>query len=438
MDELLNEKAELKKELELIRSKITELENYLIPDDIDILTNKIRNNRNKSTKISESLEKIDEINIIDDTTNSVEKVIFAKKIYSIVDTEKKEDIINELEEEGIDKLNIFDDVLKFFDINFNGTDLKNTPDMTHIFNTLTVTDIKNDIVNKTEFSNGSNLKNKINSLVSELKALYHDTTELDKILKIKISDVKPAAIMLGSKKRYKIDNTGVVTIGTNAAYANNSTCIDAIDAFFDSIKKVSEIVPTAADQIYTSIMAINGENIKKIIRLINYIKKELEDVIPKIIETYMNKQTGGAFNPNIYKNYLLIPMYIDLFNNYVIFINDRIDEIIELEKKMNNSSSNKSKHQETKNVSETIKKYLSIAIKSKITSINNFDMLLIEYLEELNLPTHIMMSIFITPRMSTIQSIIEHNAPDKMFSLYEITRLKKASDFVRFEQNYGY
>ena len=451
MDELLNKKRDLDDDLKLIQNMINELKKNIVPHGIDIIIDKIRNDENKSLQISELFEELEEINTIvipNTPISNDDKVQLAKKIYSFVGDDEKEKILEELEKEELDRLHIFDDVLKFFDINFNGSDIKSTNLTTHFFVGKTLDNLKNDLVSKSEFNNGITLKNKINIMATELKTIYEDTTEINKITNKNISETTPVPVTIGTKFKYNIDNTGKISIGgVKYVPQNKPLCIDVIHDFFETIKKISKIIPTPAIQTYEVPFSLNGQNIESVLTLLKYIKKQFEETIPKIIKTYMDKQTGGAFNPIVYKNNLLIPIYIDILSDYLVVVNDRIveldNQIIELSRYLSNlrnvnDDPSDAQKETPKNASETIKKYLSIAIKSKLTSINNFDMLLIEYLEELNLPTHIMMSIFITPRMSTIQSIIEHNAPDKMFSLYEITRLKKASDFVRFEQNYGY
>ena len=442
MEELLNQKTELESELESIQNKINELEAGTIDPDIDDLIDKIKTNETESSEIIGLLNKLDTVKNLDVNmpADKQDKIKLAKKIYSFSNDDVKKNIIEELaNEEKTEVDNLFDKALKFFDLPFRGTVLKSYPDNDDdIFHNKTVVDINTELVTKQELTDGKNLKTDIIAL--DLDAEYGGT-EISNIMGKKLNELNPPVEL---KKIKHKNNGGTINSTVDTDKFKNNKCIDMVNSFFKNIESIPNII-NGNDR---KNMRISGKNIKNIMDLITHLRDEFSKAIPKMIKISMDTQTGGAFNPSILKNSILISIYIDILTTYLAIINTRISDIDQRISILNHPSSNNpssnnptdttnSRIEAATNAANIIKNYLAIFMESRLKALNQFDMMLIEYLQELELPNHIAISIFMIPKMSVIRDIIQSQAADKMFAIYEITRLKKESDYVRFEQNYG-
>ena len=449
MEDLINEKNELENKIILIKNKINDLETNTIPLDIQTIIDEIENKVTDSTDITESLNRLQTIKGIDETAvaGPDQTAEFAKKIYSFSNDDTKEKIIQELTTDEITELNFFDEALKFFDLGFSGTKLINIGNPTNVFSGKKINELKTDITNKGEFTNAKSLKTEINNIATQLKTTYKDTSEIDKIINKKLSDITPIAVTF-TGHNYKLSNANNIHAASNGNPYPDKKCIDAIDDFFKGMDTLATITKTTQKHLP---ITYSQDNVKKIMEIIENIKKEFEETIPKIIKAYMDTQAGGAFDLAGHKNGLLISIYIDILTSYLTIINTRIAEIDLIlgtpapsrpttgvpPTSDNSTGTTNSRIEAATNAASTIKNYLAIFMESRLKALNQFDMMLIEYLQELELPNHIAISIFMIPKMSVIRDIIQSQAADKMFAIYEITRLKKESDYVRFEQNYG-
>ena len=437
MSNLLKDKNKLETALNALKDERNKLDNGIVPDENEILKiiGELKEYDDDSDlEIKSLIEKMENLNSlvpVPDTANDTDKIKFVKKIYHISDETEKSKIIEELVDDEIDKFTIFDKALQFFDLDFDG---KKIIDSTNDYLVNKNKTILDPLVNSEEFKQGERLKTFTDKLYNDIGSKYQG--ELDNIFMRPITSAIPAGIDTTSYNIGSGPDDGKIT---NTAVTKDTTLLymEVVEKFFKDIKNIKN---SASGSTTGSCLRINGRNTKIVQKIIGETKKKLIKTLPDIIKKYLDTQTGGAIDHVSFKSRLMARIYRDIIDRFILLITQHLANLqnkptTKIKNKINQTATSKNKNVE--NVASFIQKYLALVMESRMKTLTQYDYMLIHYLEDLNLPVHISLSIFMISKRSIIEDLIGTHAPDKIFAIHEIIRLKKSSDYLRFEHNYG-